>query len=137
MKEFILRRRYFVHGTFGTLELPDGTSLVTIECPWQNNQRNISCIPAGEYEMQKHKSPHNGNRISITSDTLGVTRYGPSQRSHILMHKANLVESLEGCIAPGVRFGVIAGQWAVIDSEVAMNKIMYLMGRDSGALVIS
>ena len=125
-----LNRRYFAHGTFGTLQLPDGTELVTVERPWANNQRNVSCVPEGTYTLRKHNSPNHGQCFALEAVTLGVEIYGPSQRTHILIHSANTVDQLEGCIAPGLRHGVIGQDWAVMSSKLAMDDLFRWFGDD-------
>ncbi|MCG7499373.1 DUF5675 family protein [Vibrio sp. Of7-15] len=125
MKSFILKRRYFEHGTFSTLHRPDGSQVcVVLERSWQNNQPNVSCIPEGTYHMLPHHSPKFGDCYALEEAKLGVTRFGPSTRTHVLMHKANKVSQLQGCLAPGVAFGVLDGEWAVLNSTSAFNCVM-------------
>lgn len=65
----------------------------TLELPWKNNERNISCIPAAEaYIGKKHKSPLNGDCIAINNVL---------NRTHIQIHSANFIRQLRGCIAVG------------------------------------
>lgn len=50
--ELLLNRAYFKEGTNGTLFSTRGNFLChTIELPWKQNQRSISCIPEGKYEI--------------------------------------------------------------------------------------
>ena len=41
----------------GTLRLPNGFVLATIERPWKDNAPNLSCIPAGTYTVRMSYSP--------------------------------------------------------------------------------
>jgi hypothetical protein len=66
---------------------------VTLELPWRDNQRRVSCIPPGTYKGVKHTSPKFGQCVHIT---------GVPERSEILIHPANRVDQLLGCIAPGM-----------------------------------
>jgi len=77
----------------------------TLELPWLDNERNISCIPEGHYNVVPRNSPKYGNHLHI----LEVI-----DRSLILIHPANFVGSdnprtghsdLKGCIAIGERYG--------------------------------
>lgn len=57
-----LTRYYTPMGaTLGTLEIADTPrgvwSCVTIELPWKDNQRSVSCIPEGDYKMRLRRSP--------------------------------------------------------------------------------
>ena len=67
-------------------------SCVTLELPWKENQRNISCIPPGGYSAHKHRSPKFGACIKIKD---------VKDRDHILIHPANYTSELRGCVAVG------------------------------------
>jgi hypothetical protein len=51
--ELMLIRKYDKLGTNGTLYKGDDIICHTIELPWKENQKMISCIPEGRYEMVK------------------------------------------------------------------------------------
>ncbi|MGC3833972.1 DUF5675 family protein [Moritella viscosa] len=100
-KTLTLHRNCFSHGTFSILCDDNGKELCKVlERPWLNNQASISCVPFGTYDFLPHESPKFGQCYALEAPSLGVTRYGPSQRTHILMHKANKVSQLQGCLAP-------------------------------------
>lgn len=98
-------------------ELPDATlgvllfdcvpRLVTLELPWQNNERNVSRIPAGRYTIERTISPRFG-RSWLVKDV--------PNRSHILFHRGNKPEDTEGCILVGFRFGDTLGAATIHDS---------------------
>jgi hypothetical protein len=119
-----LKRSYFPHGTFGTLYDERGQIIArTAEKEWENNEPHVSCIPAGSYTVEPHNSPKWGRCFAIYAETLGVTIYGPSQRTHCLFHTANRPSELAGCIAPGNSFAVINGEWAVANSGKTMEML--------------
>ncbi|MFO7825431.1 MAG: DUF5675 family protein [Cyclobacterium sp.] len=64
----------------------------TLELPWKENQNFISCIPSGRYKVKKRYSKKYGWHLHI----LGVPG-----RTWILIHEANFVRELLGCIAIG------------------------------------
>lgn len=64
----------------------------TLELPWKNNERGKSCIPFGEYTVIRRTSPKYGEHFHIL-DVPG--------RQWILIHQANYVSQLLGCIAVG------------------------------------
>lgn len=64
----------------------------TLELPWRDNKQSISCIPAGRYQVKKRYSHKYGNHLHIL-DVPG--------RVWILIHEANFVSQLRGCIAIG------------------------------------
>lgn len=137
MKTLTLHRNYFPHGTFSYLCDENGNAIFkTVERPWKNNQAGISCVPEGEYDLLPHKSPKFGECYALSAPTLGVTIYGPSQRTHILIHKANHPDQLEGCIAPGMEWGVVNARWAVLNSGVAFDYLMAHLGGEKAKLII-
>lgn len=134
-----LIRGYTPHGTFGTLIDQSGAQLcVTAERPWLNNRPFESCIPEGEYDLLPHRSPTFGNTLAIVGGTVSLYQSDEHTRYAVLFHAANLVEELHGCIAPGKRCGVIGQQWAVMQSRVAMQRIMdYTEATGDRSLIIT
>lgn len=87
-----LTRTYFPDGTNGQLECEGKFISYTIELPWRNNEKRVSCIPEGKYFIRKRYSQKFKWHIEIV-DVPG--------RSFILLHPANYAKSqLTGCIAP-------------------------------------
>jgi len=87
-----LTRTYFPEGTNGKLECEGHFISYTIELPWKNNERRVSCIPEGEYFIEKRYS----QKFKWHLHLLGV-----DNRSFILFHPANnALKELNGCIAP-------------------------------------
>ena len=72
----------------------------TLELPDLGNKNRISCIPEGEYEIVKRNSAKYGDHFHI----LDVPN-----RSYILIHSANFVRQLLGCIAVGLSHTDIDG----------------------------
>jgi hypothetical protein len=106
-KFLILREADRRQQTLGTFTFTDGTNTVftckTIELPWLNNQRMISCIPDGTYKTTRHNSPKYGVCFWL-QDVPG--------RSEILIHHGNYAASINpstgtpdtrGCILVGER----------------------------------
>jgi len=88
----LLQRKYGVKGTNGTITYNGEQICHTIELPDRNNIPRISCIPIGQYKLQKRRYPKHGEQIGIPI-VLG--------REAILIHAANnALEELQGCIAP-------------------------------------
>jgi len=97
-----LKRIYQKYETLGfILVFNDDNELIyscsTLELPNINNERNISCIPEGKYVVQKEK-PNSHFKYTHFS-VLNV-----KNRSGILIHIANYVSELRGCIAVGRYF---------------------------------
>jgi len=64
----------------------------TLELPWKDNERRISCIPAGVYDAILHDSPKFGRSIWIQD---------VPNRSEILVHNGNFVRQILGCVLAG------------------------------------
>jgi hypothetical protein len=110
--ELTLYRTYFEGGTNGTLFCSDNFLCHTIELPWRDNKRNISCIPEGRYEIVTRYSSHFKHHLLVK---------GVPQRSLILLHPANnALKELQGCIAPVTYLG---GLGKGIQSRNAMQKL--------------
>jgi hypothetical protein len=67
----------------------------TLELPNKNNEKNISCIPKGEYCCTLTYSPHFNKK---TYEILNV-----KNRTGIRIHATNCFYELRGCIAVGNR----------------------------------
>jgi len=88
----LLQRTYGANGTNGTITYGGEEICHTIELPDRNNIPRISCIPIGQYKLQKRRYPKHGEQIGIPN-VLG--------REAILIHAANnALKELQGCIAP-------------------------------------
>ena len=72
----------------------NGNTVYTLELPWKNNEKNISCIPTGLYEVELTYSPRFKKMLWLVKDV--------PNRSGIRIHPANYVHQLHGCIAPGL-----------------------------------
>ncbi|HEG4440073.1 DUF5675 family protein [Vibrio gazogenes] len=137
MKTLTLHRNYFPHGVFSYLCDENGNAMLkAIERPWKNNAPGISCIPEGTYDLIPHNSPKFGSCYALEAPELGVTIFGPSLRTHILIHPANRVSELEGCIALGSDFGVVSNEWAVVSSRNAIDYFMAHLAGERAKLVI-
>lgn len=65
----------------------------TLELPWLENARGKSCIPWGEYTVVRRTSPKYGEHFHILE---------VPNRRYILIHAANYVHQLLGCVAVGM-----------------------------------
>jgi hypothetical protein len=118
-------------GSFGNLIFPSSESFFTCEPPWLNNKPYDSCIPQGVYYLEKRHSPivkrTSGGRYSEGWEVLDVTG-----RSYIMIHPGNWPMDTDGCILPGMRYGISKdrrGQWSnsVLDSIKAFVQVMELL----------
>jgi hypothetical protein len=114
--------------TLGKLIVGDHT-FFTMELPWKDNTPRESCIPTGTYNVEKRYTDKHGNHFHI----LDVPN-----RDWILIHSANFVTELLGCIAPGLSQADINGDGLIdiTSSKAAMEQLNDLLP-DQFQLVIS
>ncbi len=67
----------------------------TLELPWKDNNREVSCIPVGSYSVSKHVSPSKGDCFHIEN---------VPGRDNILIHKGNYNKDTLGCVLVGKDF---------------------------------
>lgn len=129
MKTITLKRiSADTEGTYGVLIDGSKPFAVTLERPWADNQRSVSCIPAGTYTCARKVSPRFGNTFEIT---------GVPGRSHILFHAGNIAADTEGCVLVAEEFTQLGGRMAVANSRAGFKELMTkLAGQESFNLVI-
>ena len=114
--ELHLQRTYFQQGTNGVLSKDDAFICHTIELPWRNNRRGLSCIPEGRYSLETRYSPHRGDHLLVEK---------VPGRTLILIHPANdALKQLKGCIAP---VSELTGIGKGIDSRIACDDVNSLV----------
>lgn len=103
--------------TFGVLIKNNRPTYVTLEPPWKDNKRKISCIPPGIYRAIKMFSEKFHKMVFVLQDVPG--------RDLIEFHIGNRVINTEGCILLGLSFSETED--AIIDSTIAFNDFMLTM----------
>jgi hypothetical protein len=111
-------------------------SLVTIERPWipsatnSGGMKGKSCVPLGTYQLKRHNSEAHPFTWALVNHDLDVVHYegddhDPDEdRATCLIHVANYVHNVIGCIGVGTRteidqrFG-----YCVRDSRKAMEML--------------
>lgn len=68
----------------------------TLERPWKNNQRKISCIPSAKYKVTKRGEGESHRFFYPHLQVMDVPK-----RSFILFHRGNYPEDFKGCIGVG------------------------------------
>lgn len=75
-------------------------SFNSLELPFEDNKKQISCIPAGIYKVVKRNSEKSGRHFEIKD---------VEDRSLILMHVGNYHNQTKGCILVGNGFKYLNG----------------------------
>jgi hypothetical protein len=123
----LVRTNFGTQQTEGELFVLDENAQVlfqcfTLELPWLNNLPQKSCIPAGRYKIVPRFSAKYKNHLHI----LDVPN-----RSWILIHEANYVHQLLGCIAVGKARRHLNGDGLrdITDSIITKQRILeYITG---------
>lgn len=118
--EISISRIYQPDCTLGIMNHRSGFRCCSLELPWLNNQKNISCVPAGIYECFKRHSNNNGDVFELRNVI---------NRTFIQCHSANFTRQIKGCIIVGDSFTDIDkdGILDVTNSKTTHKKLMSLL----------
>jgi hypothetical protein len=94
----IIRKTFTDESTIGKLFLNGEKMCDTLELPYRDNQRRISCIPAGEYKARLRYPRESGSR-----DYLHILVKDVPNRDYILFHRGNNASHSRGCILVGLK----------------------------------
>lgn len=120
------------YGTFGELTV-EGETFYTVERPWKDNEKGVSCVPLGHYSMvwmpttTPVPSMFRGHTWYLNGGTVTCHHEG-AHRTRIAMHIGNVCTDVQGCIAIGKGLGYLSGKWAVTASRDALKDIYRLVG---------
>ena len=121
-------------GTFGVLHT-EGFTCHTVELPWRENQRRVSCVPKGEYPVQLILSPRFGYSYWI---------HPISGRSEVLIHGGAWAGDTTkgwrthsaGCILLGDKRGVAQEQMCILLSQPPLQRLLKVMNKEPFQLTI-
>ena len=111
----LIRDMFSDESTIGELFLNGERMCDTLELPYRDNQRSVSCIPAGQYKVRLRYP-----RESATRDYLHLLVQDVKDRSYILFHRGNSAKDTRGCILVGQG----SQQDIVHNSTLAMDLLM-------------
>ena len=102
----------------------------TLELAWKNNQKQISCVPIGDYKVKKRWSKKFGNHFHI----LDVPN-----RSYILIHCANFYTQLRGCVAVGddLSYINVDNEIDVVNSTKTLKELLKMMPNDFNLKIVN
>lgn len=117
-----IQRVYIKTETLGSLYVNGKLICKTMELPWRDNQRSVSCIPEGVYHVikqpPKETRPYPYFRLPHVPG-----------RSGILIHRITYVTGLKGCIGVGKAFKDLNkdGVPDIVSSKDALQELIDLL----------
>lgn len=132
--------------TLGVMRVND-TRFQTIERPWIPNlygghsgEKFISCIATGLYRVERFTRPSGERAFRLSCPELDVYRDDDEVlqagkepracRTLVLMHIANYVHDVIGCIGVGEERKFVGGRWMVTKSKQSMARLREIIGTD-------
>jgi hypothetical protein len=126
-KAILIRTTIYPSAIIGEL-FTSSHSFVTLERPWLDNRRNVSCIPAGKYQCSFITSAGKFKNVFLLKCVPG--------RDGVLIHSGVTVDHTRGCILVGLTRGQFNGRPAIFNSFTARDQLVTDMERKSFELEI-
>ena len=126
----IIRDTFTEESTIGELFLNGELMCDTLENPWKDNQRNISCIPEGVYKVRLRLA-----RESASRDYLHLLVQDVPNRDYILFHRGNSAKDTSGCILVGIGSQQDFVQNSTLAMDLLMKEILNLGGTDINLII--
>ena len=126
----IIRDTFTEKSTIGKLFIDGESFCDTLENPWKNNARNISCIPAGEYKVRLRLP-----RESATRDYTHLLVKDVPDRDFILFHRGNTSKDTSGCILVGNGREQDAVKNSRLSMDLLIQEILYLGGENINLII--
>ena len=108
----------YTHGTFGVLIINTELFCYTLEPRDEENETNISSIPAQQYLCKPYKSQKYPDTFQICN---------VPDRFKILFHPGNTIHDTAGCICLGETIGKLRGERAILNSGKTFNLFLSRM----------
>jgi hypothetical protein len=93
----IIRDTFTKESTVGKLYVNGEFYGYTLELPWKDNERRVSCIPQGVYDVRKRDGAESGKFNYEHLYILNVPN-----REYILFHIGNKPSDILGCVLLGI-----------------------------------
>ena len=126
----IIRDIFTDKSTIGNLYLNGEWMCDTLELPYRDNQRSISCIPAGQYKVRLRTA-----RESATRDYLHLLVEDVKDRSYILFHIGNSAKDTRGCVLVGIGREQDLVKNSTLAMDLLMKEILNLGGININLLI--
>ena len=126
----LIRNTFSKKSTIGELFLNGERICDTLENSWQDNQRNISCIPEGVYPVRLRLP-----RESATRDYLHLLVQEVPNRDWILFHRGNTAKDTSGCILVGLGTEQDVVHNSVLAMDLLIKEILHLGGENINLII--
>ena len=126
----LIRNTFSKKSTIGELFLNGERICDTLENSWQDNQRNISCIPEGVYPVRLRLP-----RESATREYLHLLVQEVPNRDWILFHRGNFPKDTSGCILVGLGSQQDFVSNSVLAMDLLIKEILHLGGENINLII--
>ena len=126
----LIRDTFTEESTIGELFINGERICDTLERPYFNNQRNISCIPEGVYPVRLRLP-----RESATRDYIHLLVQDVPDRDWILFHRGNFPKDTSGCILVGLGSQQDVVNNSVLAMDLLIKEIINLGGEDINLII--
>ena len=126
----LIRNTFSKKSTIGELFLNGEKICDTLENPWQDNQRNISCIPEGVYPVRLRLPRESGTR-----DYIHLLVKDVKDRDYILIHIGNTAKDTSGCILVGLGTEQDVVHNSVLAMDLLIKEILNLGGENINLII--
>ena len=126
----LIRDTFSKNSVIGELFINGERICDTLENPWIDNQRNISCIPEGEYPVRLRLA-----RESATRDYLHLLVKDVPNRDYILFHRGNYPKDTSGCILVGLGSQQDVVNNSVLAMDLLIKEIINLGGTNINLII--
>ena len=126
----LIRDTFSDKSTLGELFLNGERMCDTLENPWLDNQRNISCIPEGVYPVRLRLP-----RESASRDYLHLLVQKVPNRDWILFHRGNFPKDTSGCILVGLGSQQDTVSNSILAMDLLIKEILNLGGENINLII--
>ena len=126
----LIRDTFTDKSTLGELFLNGERICDTLENPWIDNKKNVSCIPEGEYPVRLRLA-----RESASRDYLHLLVQEVPNRDWILFHRGNTAKDTSGCILVGLGTEQDVVHNSVLAMDLLIKEILNLGGENINLII--
>ena len=126
----IIRETFTDVSTIGNLYLDGEWLCDTLELPYLDNQRSISCIPEGQYKVRLRLP-----RESATRDYIHLLVKDVPNRDYILFHIGNSAKDTRGCVLVGIGTEQDFVKNSTLAMELLVKEILNLGGTNINLII--